>query len=109
MWKRSLKARVKAIERDMETRARAVADEELWITHYGAFDIHPKHLVFWLCVKTDEQKGRLAADRALMGELRDVLARRDYPEGARDLVHIGFESQETVDREADGHWWHHWK
>jgi hypothetical protein len=41
--------------------------------------------------------------------LRDVLVQHGYPAAARDHVHIGLESQETVDRDAGGNWWHHWK
>ena len=54
-----LKETVDAIERDLTATVRAVAREELWVTHYGAFDIHPRHLVYWLCVKTDAEKHRL--------------------------------------------------
>ena len=104
-----LKETVDAIERDLTATVRAVAREELWVTHYGAFDIHPRHLVYWLCVKTDAEKHRLEADEMLMRQLREVLVRYDYPPEGREFVHIGFESQETVDRESGGNWWHHWK
>jgi hypothetical protein len=104
-----LKKTVEAIESDLAATARAVAREELWVTHYGAFDIHPKHLVYWICVKTDAEKQRLEKDEALRRRLRELLSRYDYPPEGRDCVHIGFESHETVDRESAGNWWHHWK
>ncbi len=104
-----LKSKVEAIERDIEATVRGVAREEPSVVYYGAFDIHPRHLVYWICVKTDREKHRLQADDGLMRQLRGILARHDYPPEGRDSVTIGFESQETVDRESGGHWWHHWK
>ena len=83
--------------------------EEYWVTHYGANDIHPKNLVFWICVKSDVERDRLMSDKGIMKRLRSVLDEVDYPEEGRNQVIIGFESQETVDRESHGHWWHHWK
>ena len=35
--------------------------------------------------------------------------KHDYPADAQNNVHIGFESQETVDRESDGNWYLHFK
>lgn len=89
--------------------AKGEVKEKHWVTHYGANDIHPKHLVFWICVQTDTERDRLKSDKSLMERLRQTLFEVNYPEEGRDLVFIGFESQETVDRESDGHWWHHWK
>jgi hypothetical protein len=105
----SLEEKVEAIERDLRDTVRAAARENVWVTHYGAFEIHPRHLVYWLCVKSDAEKQRLQAHRILMEQLREILVRYDYPPEGRDSVHIGFESQETVDRESDGNWWYHWK
>ena len=104
-----LEKTVEAIEEALAAVVRPVAREEVWVTHYGAFDIHPRHLAYWLCVKTDAEKQRLIADETLMRKLREVLVAYAYPPEGRDSVHIGFESQETVDRESGGNWWHHWK
>ena len=105
----SLSGTVEAVRKDMKKIAQSVAHEEVSMTCYGAFDIHPKHLVYWVCVMTDAEKHRLAHDDGLMARLRDVLVRRGYPAEGRDFVHIGFESKETVDRESNGDWWQHWK
>jgi hypothetical protein len=89
--------------------AEASAREDVRVQHYGAFDIHPRYLVFWICVKTDSERDRLRGDESLMASLRQVLVDCDYPAEGRNDVHIGFESQETVDRDSDGSWYHHWK
>lgn len=104
-----LSLKVKRIEAAIERLAKSAAKEPVSVTSYGAFDIHPRHLVYWICVKTDAEKARLAGDGALMAALRYTLVQHDYPVEGRDGVHIGFESQETVDRDSGGNWWHHWK
>jgi hypothetical protein len=83
--------------------------EEFSVIHYGANDIHPRYLVFWICVQSDRERDRLRADTALMERLRHTLLEVDYPPEGRDEVAIGFESQETVDRVSDGNWYYHWK
>lgn len=97
------------IEKAIPTKIAAATNEKYWVTHYGANDIHPKHLVYWICVKSDAEKRRLEADQELYRSLRGLLEEYQYPAEGRDGVHIGFESQETVDRESGGNWWHHWK
>jgi len=105
----SLQETVEAIERALASAVRAVAYEEVWVTHYGAYDIHPGLLVYWVCVKTDAEKHRLEVDEELMRQLRKTLIQHNYPSEGREYVHIGFESQETVHRESGGNWWFHWK
>ena len=100
---------VARIQRAIERLAKTSAREPAWVTHYGAFDIHPRHLVYWICVKTDAERNRLRADEGLAARLRQTLVDYDYPWEGRDEVHIGFESQETVDRDSGGNWFHHWK
>lgn len=97
------------IEERMVKLATSACSEKTWVTHYGANHIHPRHLVYWICVKSDVERDRLKSDLDLMTNLRNLLVECDYPVEGRSGVHIGFESQETVDRESDGHWWHHWK
>jgi len=104
---------IKKITKDAERLISQIVLDEVteqhWVTHYGANDIHPKHLVFWVCVQTDHERDRLTDDKALVSRLRQTLVDVNYPKEGRDFVFIGFESQETVDRESNGHWWHHWK
>lgn len=94
-----------AIRAEMSSRTR----ERVVITHYGAIDLHPKHLVIWIVVDSDREKARLASDAALVRRLRSFLADFQYPVEGRDRAHIGFESVETVNRESGGDFWRHWK
>jgi len=107
------KTDIKSVTSGAEELIREIAStavsEEHWVTHYGANDIHPRHLVFWICVESDAERDRLRSDAALLDRLKSTLGAANYPEEGRAGVHFGFESQETVDRESGGNWWHHWK
>lgn len=94
-----------AMRAEMSTRTR----ERVVVTHYGAIDIHPKHLVIWIVVDSDREKARLASDAALMRRFRELLTTHQYPLEGRDQAHIGFESVETVNRKSGGDFWRHWK
>lgn len=83
--------------------------EKFWIDWYGAYEIDPKNLVIWICVETDEIKLRLQSNHELMNKLKGTLVKHNYPLNARPFVHIGFESQETVDKESNGSWYEHFK
>lgn len=65
-----------------------VVQEAFWVTHYGANDIHPKHLVYWICVQSDREKKRLSDDSLLYRNLRNLLTEHKYPISGRDEVHI---------------------
>ena len=101
--------KVESVKHEITATVSAVTREEFWVTYYGAYNIHPRHLVFWICLRTDVEKQRLQADDVLKLNLRQHLIQYDYPLEGRESVHIGFESQETVDRESSGDWLAHWK
>ncbi len=105
----AIKEVTERIEKAIGSMIAGVAKEKHWVTHFGSNDIHPKHLVYWICVLSDAEKKRLEGDAELRGKLRALLTEHQYPAEGRDGVYIGFESQETVDRESGGNWWHHWK
>ncbi len=103
--------RIQRVTRRIEEAMKALLGgrvrEKFAVVHYGANDIHPRHLVYWICVQSDAEKERLEADASLLRELRALLDEYAYPAEGRDQVHIGFESQQTVDRESGGNWRHH--
>lgn len=104
-----IKAVTQQIEDAITRTMSAETQEKFWVTHYGANEIHPKHLVYWICVRSDKEKSRLEGNAGLLARLRDLLVTYRYPESGRAGVFIGFESQETVDRQSEGNWWYHWK
>lgn len=105
----SIEAITQRIQEAIEDEMRKHTEEKFWVTHYGANDIHPKHLVYWIVVRTDNEKQRLARDKVLIAKLRSLLDEHEYPAEGREGVHIGFESKETVDREAGGNYYNYWK
>jgi ubiquinone biosynthesis protein COQ9 len=107
--KNELEATINAIRTDIEMLAKKECNEKLDVCWYGAYYIDPKHLVFRVCIQTDAVKKRLEANKTLIEELRLLLETHNYPLAARSNVFIGFESQETVDRESKGSWYHHFK
>ncbi|MBU0505818.1 hypothetical protein KJ708_07500 [bacterium] len=106
--KNSLKKIINNIEKDMLHELEN-ANINCRIMQYGSFDIDPKNLVFWVCVNTDEERGELRKDKKLLESLRETLTKNEYPADARSHVSIGFESQETVDRESNGNWWEYFR
>jgi hypothetical protein len=104
-----LKNKILKIKSDIKKLIAANCHERYRVDWYGAYHIHPKYLVFWICVETDEMKIKLSEMPDLHSQLRDLLISNDYPIDARESVSIGFESQETVDRESNGNSFHHFK
>ncbi|RKR85418.1 hypothetical protein BDD43_5689 [Mucilaginibacter gracilis] len=107
--KNSLKRKILDIKADIENTVFSYCTEKFDITWYGAYDIDPKHLVYWICIKTDKVKHELESNLELNQLLRSLLEKHRYPLAAQPHVFISFESQETVDRESDGNWYHHFK
>lgn len=97
------------VEQAIQDKVMTVTAEKAWVTHYGANDIHPKHLVYRIVVESDEERGRLARDSELMAALRQCLATHNYPIAGRDGVMIRFDSEEMVNKEAGGNYYRYWK
>jgi len=106
---KSIKRKIIDIKEDIKKNITPLCNETFWIDQYGAYNIDPKYLVFWICVETDELKLKLKSNALLKNDLRNLLVKHNYPEQARSFVHIDFESQETVDRESGGNWYDHVK
>jgi len=107
--KNVIKKKILDIKTDIGKIIQPICPERFFIDWYGAYDINPKHLVYWVCVQSDNMKYKLAGNVELMAALRAVLENNDYPAESQKHVHIGFESQETVNRESKGNWYYHFK
>ena len=107
--KNSLKRKILDIVDDIKTEVKPYCDEPFWINWYGAYEIDPKNLVIWICVKTDKTKFRLASNSKLKTKINQLLTKHNYPIQQNSLVQIGFVSEETVARESNGNWYHHFK
>lgn len=108
-FKNELEATINAIRTDIEMIVKKECNEKIDVYWYGAYYIDPKHLVFWVCIQTDAMKQKLEVNKVLTEKLRSLLETHNYPPEARSNVFIGFESQETVERESKGNWYHHFK
>ncbi len=106
---KSMKRKILDIMDDVKKVVLSTCSDKFWIDWYGAYDINPQHLVIWVCVESDVVKSRLESNTELISKFREILVKHGYPEQAIPFVHIGFESKETVDRESNGNWHHHFK
>lgn len=100
---------LKSIISVAERRIKALAQRECGsadVFSFGVPDIHPRHLAFWIKTQSDEERDRLQADAELRHKFRSILLELGYPAEAVPLVGFAFESQETVDRDFGGNWYH---
>ena len=105
----STKRKILDVIDDMKVIIQSFCREKFWIDWYGAYDIDPKNLVIWICVESDVVKSRLESIPELINTLRDIFVKHNYSKQAIPFVHIGIESQETVDRDSNGNWYRHFK
>jgi hypothetical protein len=104
-----LKRKILKIKSEMKKIITSLCKENFWIDWYGAYEINPKNLVYWICVESDNKKNLLKSNIELQKDLKDLLAKQNYPCDAIKYVQINIESQETVDRESGGSWYYHFK
>lgn len=107
--KNSLKRKIMDIKDEMKKVVSGYCNENFWIEYYGAYEIHPKNLVYWICVNSDTMKLSLRNNAELVNKLKRILVKFDYPKEGISYVGIDFESQETVNRESNGDWYLHFK
>src|SRR5687768_4059198 len=80
----------------LKSNVRKQGFKDAWIRWYGAYWIHPRHLVFWVCVRTTAERDKLKADTAFWDFARSLLIRYRYPECGREGVWFDTESEEAL-------------
>jgi hypothetical protein len=78
----------------------------LTLDSFGATDISPRYLAVWVITSTDAERDDLARDPALVEMMRHEFLTAGYPSEYVPSIGFGFESQETVDRDFGGSWYH---
>jgi len=73
---------------------------------FGAVDIDLRNLAVWITADTDVQRDELRRSGALIDQFRVAFRDPGYPESAIPEIRFEFESQQTVDRDFNGTWWH---
>lgn len=103
-----LKLKIWSIERHLRDMLLARGIKPL-VWSFGAYYIDPKYMVFVVGVLTDHEKNLLKNDALFQTEISTLSERFRWPKEARKYVNFNIESDETVQREAGGNWWHHYK
>ncbi len=77
-----LNSKVRRARKDALLRAREAKPPVAWSMHYGAIDIHPKHLAVWYIFNTEAELAE-ARSSGLADKLdcwtREALQARNYP------------------------------
>jgi hypothetical protein len=108
IFKSRLQKRIYGVEDRLRTHLEPKRYTKLWIHHFGATYIDPKHLAICIAVGTDEEVENLD----LQGVAKMVhtwLEEEGYPHEAIKHVGVRVDSQETVDRDFEGNWFHCYK
>lgn len=106
---RELEQAIRQTEADIVNQVQRLGVRHAQCYHYGALDIDPGYLAIWIIVNTDADKAALNHNQAMLDSFKRRLVENGYPSRALPSIHIGAESQETIDRESQGNWYYHFK
>ncbi len=79
---------------------------------YGASAIHPRHLVTWYLFHTDadwDAAKRSGLTQFIEQRTREELAAAGYPANGVSEMHVGFTTDEDIQRETGGNYWSYFK
>jgi hypothetical protein len=76
------------------------------VTSFGATDISPRYLAVWIITSTDAERDHLESDPALVQSMRSEFLDAGYPSEYVPSIGFAFQSQETIDRDFGGSWYH---
>jgi len=107
--KNNIKRKILDIKDEIRKEASKITSEKVRVDYFGAYDIDPKNLAFWICIESDKEKNKLKSDALLMNIFQNLLIKYNYPKSAVGFVFIDFQSQETIDREYEGNWYYFYK
>jgi hypothetical protein len=99
----SLEGIIKRVERRLREHLAPRGYTQLEVHHFGAIDLHPRHLVICVCVGTDAERQQII-DSNPATLIRTWLAEEGYPQDATPHIAVSIDSQETVDRDWKGDW-----
>ena len=108
MGKKEIKKIVSQVQGELREHLDKEGCSDFSVTHFGAFDIDPQYLVYCIQVKTDDSLGEWNRDE-LKEWIRKSLGKAGYPEEAIRKVQIRIDSEETVNRDYNGNWYHYYK
>lgn len=82
------------------------------ITHFGAMDIHPKHLAIWCFFKKDKHLRQAEQEHftdTLQSNLQEALRKHGYPVSLLPSTFISYATDEDVQRTSGGNYWYYLK
>ena len=76
---------------------------------YGAIEVDPKYLTIHILFETTSELEKAQRIPGLIDNCFELLAQAGYPKGKSQGVHIGFESIQRINEQANGNWYHYFK
>jgi hypothetical protein len=76
------------------------------VSSMGMSSIDPRYFCILIDVKTDSEKRELLEDTDLRKSIRQAALDAGYPAESVPLIEVSIESQQTVDRDWGGNWYH---
>lgn len=82
------------------------------ITHFGAMDIHPRHLAIWCFFKKDKHLQLAEKEqftKTVQSAMREALKKHGYPAFLLPSFFVTFATDEDVQNTSGGNYWQYLK